>query len=249
MPLVTDEAFVISASDWHETSRIIRCFARAHGRIAIVAKGIRKPKSRIGSTFETFSRVQIVFYFRIGAEIFTLKEAETVEYVPELRTDLRRFAIASFYFEILDRGLPLHERHEDVFEITRRFLSDMRLDGWRPGTAPAYFLHLVTALGFAPRLDRCAVCGQPADVAFFDPAKGGGVCDSCKPHETGLIPLSSGLRDFMLTAMAQKGEEVLPVTSENAASEFFNLIRRFLEYHFETELKSAGFLLQQVQKS
>jgi len=249
MSLVKDEAFVISASDWHETSRIIRCFARANGRISLVAKGIRKPRSRIGSTFETFSRVQIVFYFRTGAEIFTLKEAETVEYVPELRTDLQRFAITSFFFEILERGLPPHERHENVFEITRRFLSDMRSGGWRAGSTPAYFLHLVSALGFAPRLDRCTMCGQPASVVFFDPAKGGGVCDSCQPHETGLIPLSSGLRDFMLTAMAQRDEKVFPATSENAASEFFNLIRRFLEYHFEAELKSAGFLLRQIPQS
>lgn len=150
MPLLKDEAFVIAATDWRETSRIIRCFAREQGKIGLVAKGARSAKSQIGSAFESFSRIRIVVYAKPGADLFTLKEAETAEYFPAIRKDLIRFAAASFFFEILDKGLAAHERNEALFDLTANYLHGMNAEEWGIDSAPPYFLQLVAALGFAP---------------------------------------------------------------------------------------------------
>jgi len=150
MPLLKDEAFVIAATDWRETSRIIRCFAREHGKIGLVAKGARGIKSQMGSAFESFSRIRFIVYAKPGADLFTLKEAETAEYYRALRIDLMRFAAASFFFEILDKGMAAHERNEALFNLTADFLQGMNTGEWSIETAPSYFLRLIAALGFAP---------------------------------------------------------------------------------------------------
>lgn len=247
MALVSDEAFVIATYKWKESSLIARCFTREHGKLGVTARGIRRPKSRIGSSLETFSRLRIIFYIRSGADLASLKEAEAMDYYPALRSDLKRFAAASLYFEILDRGIQVHEKHEDLFDLTARFLELLERENLFMNATPPFFLRLVSGLGFAPLVDKCRECGTDRGLTLFDPAKGRSVCSRCGSRSTETIPLPEKLRREILTASAGKDEKAnaLPWPDETIKP-FFHLIHRLVEYHFETGLKSADFLFQQI---
>ena len=247
MALVSDEAFVIATWKWKESSLIARCFTRDHGKLGVTARGVRRPKSRIGSALETFSRLKIIFYLRSGADLASLKEAEAVDHYPALRSDLTRFAAASLYFEILDRGIGIHEKHEALFHLTARFLESLEREKRFLNFTPPFFLELISGLGFAPRVDTCRECGTEKGLAFFDPAKGRSVCSRCATRSTNTIPLPEELRREILSTYTKTEEKpnLLPWPGKTLKP-FYQLIHRLVEYHFETGLKSADFFFQQI---
>jgi len=250
MALITDEAFVITSSEWRETSLIIRCYTREHGKLGIIAKGIRRPKTRIGSPLETFSHVEIVFFLKPGADLATLKEADTLDYYPMIRKDLVRFGLASFFFEILDSGVEAHERHPALYTLISHFLSALNREDLPPESVSPYFLFLAGELGFSPRLDKCALCPSLDNLLFFDPGQGRTVCSGCKGKGRNLIPLPKTLRDEMIKALSQEqGDKEFEPWPREIVPPFFLLIERFIEYHLEKRLKSADFLLKQIAET
>ena len=245
MAIVSDEGLVISTSDYRETSLIARCFTKEYGKLSIVAKGIRRPKSRIGASLETFAHLKFVFYLKPGANIATLKEAEALDYFSNLRTDLKRFATASFFFEILDRGLPDLQKNHRIFSLAIEFLKFINATPNAPESALFYLLPLVATLGFAPRLERCALCGSPWRLAFFDPAEGQCICERCGAKRGGLISLPEELRakmvEVLIGEMRSIGEEI----QSGEVRAFLKIIKSLVEYHFDMRLKSSKFLLEE----
>ena len=55
---VLDEpAFVLHHYDWSESSRILEVFTRHHGRVALVAKGAKRPTSNLRAVLLPNGRV------------------------------------------------------------------------------------------------------------------------------------------------------------------------------------------------
>ena len=72
---VSDEpAFVLHRYDWSETSLIVEVFTRHHGRIALVAKGAKRPNSSFRPILLPLQPLHLAFGG--DAEIKTLKSAE-----------------------------------------------------------------------------------------------------------------------------------------------------------------------------
>ncbi len=245
MALAQDEGFVIAATKYQESSLVVRCFLRGHGKLGIVARGARSMKSRLGSSFETFSRLKLLFFLGGNAEMGTLKEAFAEDYYPLLRADLDRFACASLFFEILDQGLPAHEPHPAVYDATLGFLEDMKRNDWLPGDSPRHFLSLVAGLGFAPSLERCGDCGNADGLGYFDCAGGRVLCNRCATGFAGLVPLSEDLRCGMIRASLPLSH-IEPSWPAAMSADFFRLLRDLVEYHFDLRLRSTDFLLSQL---
>ena len=55
-------AIVLKSENWRETSKILTLFSQRFGKIRVIAKGARDPKSRLAGNLELFSQISIVFY-------------------------------------------------------------------------------------------------------------------------------------------------------------------------------------------
>ncbi|MBN1902280.1 DNA repair protein RecO [Candidatus Sumerlaeota bacterium] len=244
MSLFNDEGFVITRSEWKESSLIVRFFTREHGKLNFMAKGIRRAKTRIGSFLDSFSRVKIIYYLKQGNDLASLKEAFTINLYPSLRADLRRFAAVSFYFEILDIGLAPHERHEDIFSLTSEFLDTIDKPEWVAESLPWYFLEIAGRLGYAPRLEKCFVCGTSQNLAHFDLDAGQCVCQNCRKDSEKVIPMPQYLASEIKGGVSNEGGSIaLP---SHALPDFFHFMKDFLEYRFEKRIKSGDFLITQM---
>ncbi len=72
---ISDEpAFVLHRYDWSETSLILEVFTRHHGRLALVAKGVKRPSSSFRPILLPLQPLHLAFGG--DAEIKTLKAAE-----------------------------------------------------------------------------------------------------------------------------------------------------------------------------
>lgn len=149
--------------DWSESSLILELFTRAHGRVAVVAKGAKRPYSQLRAVLLPFQRLQVSWGQRKGetAEIQTLRSAEWQGGGLMLGGGAM---LSGFYLnELLIKLLVRQDPHPALFEAYAYTLPLLAAED--PGVVQAalrgFELVLLRELGVLPALDRVTLTQQP----------------------------------------------------------------------------------------
>ncbi|MFZ5530814.1 MAG: DNA repair protein RecO, partial [Pseudomonadota bacterium] len=114
-------AFVLHSYAFRETSLIVELFSRDHGRVALVARGARRPKSALRGMLLAFQPLTLTWGGK--GELKTLHRAEWQGGMPQLQG---MALMCGFYLnELLVRLLPRDDPHEDLFEMYRKTLQSL----------------------------------------------------------------------------------------------------------------------------
>ena len=89
MALVKSRGLVLKVHPLGETSKVVVCYTRDHGKVRLLAKGGRKGGSRLGASLEPFVVSGVVFYMRQGRELSLVSQADIESGFPGLRRDVR----------------------------------------------------------------------------------------------------------------------------------------------------------------
>ena len=233
MSLYRDSGVVLRTYKLGESDRIVVILTLGHGKIRAVAKGVRKTKSRFGGRLEPLSNVSLLVYE--GRELDTISQAETIDSVGPLYSDLDRMTQGLALLEVVDRITP---DREPVPHLHRMLVGALRSLESRPLplVVPAFFWKLLAAEGVRPELDACVRCGEVDNLVAFDMNEGGVLCRSCR---TGSPISAEALR---LTRMILGGgmnaaldEPVTPATAEVR-----HLATEAMEHHLERRLRSVA---------
>src|SRR3990170_5071964 len=245
MPVYKTEAIVLRRGNLGEADRIVTLFTREHGRLAVVAKGARKPKSRFGGRLELFTHLRALL--AQGRTLDVVSQVDVVDPFAAVRNDLGRMSAASFVAEVTDRATPEREPQPAIFAALRQALrviasGDAELAGhW-------YAAQVLSLSGYGPVTDHCVICGRPLrNGAAFSLALGGSLCPADRARDPEAIPSSAValaalgfLREMPVAAV---GRVTLPPEQR---AEGGGLLRRYLEYRLEVRLKSTGVAEQLV---
>lgn len=232
MPPVTTPAIVLGALRYGDTSKIVRLLTRDLGIRSALAKGALRPRSRFGASIQLLSEGVAHLYLKDTRELQTLAAFDLTHLRAGLASDLPRFAAAAALGEVAWRCSPA-EPHPDAFGLLSGALNILE-------SAPAEAVEslalrmlwrLVSILGFAPALDRCARDGVPLPPEAplrFSPADGGALCARCA-EGTGAASLGAEDRAD-LTALVRPDAE-LPLLDDRHAAAHRRLFARFLRHH------------------
>ncbi len=152
-------AYILHAYPWRETSLIIETFSRDHGRVAMVAKGARRPASALRSVLMAFQ--PLLLDWSGGGEIKTLVRAEWQGGQPLLSG--RRLLCGYYLNELLLRLSAREDPHPQIFGAYARALGDL---SHNPSLAPVlrrFELVLLHELGYSVGLDAEADSGRALD--------------------------------------------------------------------------------------
>jgi DNA repair protein RecO (recombination protein O) len=119
-----DEAFVLHTYPYQETSLIVEAFTRHHGRIALIAKGARRPRSGMRGLIRQFQTLHLSWFGK--SELRTLAAAEWVAaHIP-----LRGIALlCGFYLnELLLKLIAREDAHERLYDVYRALLPRLAAD-------------------------------------------------------------------------------------------------------------------------
>ncbi len=170
-------AIVLRRSDFRESSRIVTCLTRDHGRITGLAKGAHRPDSPFLGRLDFLNEIDAVFSPDRGG-LRLLERATLVNERRALREPLR-FLAASHLAFLAEGAMPDERPEPDVFELLRGGLQLLeRCPLPRLGhVVLGLELRALALLGALPDLDHCAQCGAPlADGAFQSAAAPGLYC-------------------------------------------------------------------------
>nr|WP_323118643.1 DNA repair protein RecO [Burkholderia alba] len=163
-------AFVLHSYPYRETSLIIDVLTRDHGRLALVAKGAKRPHSALRGVLQTFQPLALSWSGK--AEVRTLTGAEWVGGMLPLAGDA---LLCGFYAnELLVKFCAREDPHPPLF---KHYL--VTLTRLAHGDAPVQVLRsfervLLRETGYALALGRTAArrAVQPDGLYVFDPERG-----------------------------------------------------------------------------
>jgi len=244
MPTYQADAIVLRRLDYGEADRILTLLTREHGKLAAIAKGARRSKTRVGSSLDLFGRSRMML--ARGRNLDVVAQVERRGDVRNIAGDLRRTAYASLISEIADKVLEDRHPVDDVFELVAQTLDRLN-DPKRSARADAawFLMRILDLLGYAPQLLDCAGCGQslPEADAWFSPLLGGVLCRRCGAHDQAGSPVSVSTLKVLRVMAADQGELYdrlrLP---DPVLEQVEQALDAQLEYHLDRRLKSLDFI-------
>lgn len=155
-----EPGFVLHSYPYKETSLIVEAFTRHHGRVGLIARGARRPRSAIRGTLLAFHPLRLSW--SASAELGTLIVAEWAGGQAALSG---MGLMCGFYMnELLLRLLPREDAHEALFDAYASAVARLGA-GSEPGALLRGFeLRMLRELGYAPPLDRDAGNGTPVQA-------------------------------------------------------------------------------------
>ena len=157
-------AYVIHRRPFRNTSLLVDFFCPEHGRIAAVARGARRGKSRMHGLLQAFQPLRISFSGR--GDVKTLTNAESAGAAVPL-TGERLFS--GFYVnELLSRMLHDHVEHPRLYEVYRETLDALANAALLERVLRRFELELLAELGYAVNLESDCREHEPiADDKFY----------------------------------------------------------------------------------
>jgi len=231
------EAVVLRSIRYGEGDRVLHLYTPHGGRVAAIAKGARKARSRFGGRLEPFFRLRLVLYEGRG-DLLTVTAAETVAAYPRLRERHACLDGAARACDAVARLFEAGDPNPAVFHLLCHQLELLDAEPARAGRANqlAFRLKLLLAAGLVPQLQACASCGDREHLLGFSGAAGGVVCGAC---EASAFPLDQEAHDFLVAALGRPLAEV-PEASDRALRQAERAIVETAEHHAHVQLRPAA---------
>ncbi len=154
-------AWVLHTLPWRETSLIVEIFSRDHGRLALAAKGARRPHSTLRGVLMAFQ--PLLIDWSGGGEVKTLIRAEWQGGQPLLGG--RALLCAYYLNELLVRLTAREDPHPELLDAYATAIAALGRGDSQQVVLRRFELALLQALGYGVGLDAEADSGAPVAAA------------------------------------------------------------------------------------
>jgi DNA repair protein RecO (recombination protein O) len=237
------EAIVLQHMILGEADRIVTLYTPDLGKIRAVAKGIRRPSSKMVGHLEVLSHTSLLIARGRNLDIIT--QAHLINPFTKLRDDLSILSRGCYLAELVNDFTPDEEGNLVVYNL---LINTM---GWLQESSDSEILlryfetHLLSELGYRPHVQTCVTCQRslsPQDHNF-SLRDGGVLCPSCSHGLKDLERISLTALKVLRYLLDNSYPQCLRLRVENTVSEELDrLMARYIRYHLDGEVRSAGFL-------
>lgn len=169
--ILGEPGFVLHSFPYKETSLIVEMFSRQHGRVAVLAKGARRPYSQLRGTLQTFQPLSLSWTGK--SSLRTLIAADWVGGLLPLE---KSALLCGFYLnELLVKLLAHDDPHPVLFDHYVSSLNQLAHNEAAPIVLRKFELALLKETGVAAQLAICADTGKDvqSDARYVvDPERG-----------------------------------------------------------------------------
>jgi DNA repair protein RecO (recombination protein O) len=229
-------AFVLHSYPFKETSLVVELFTRDFGRVAVVAKGARRPKSSLRGILLAFQPLLVSWSGK--SELQTLVRAEWHgAYHPLKGLSL----ICGFYLnELLLKLLPRHDAHERLFATYTGTLDALDPEREPSAILRSFETELLRELGYAVTLDREADSGRAiaAEQRYTYVVERGPVPAEGPSERNGVQLLGQTLLDM------QSGDYSNAMTQQQSKA----LMRALINHYLGDQVLHTRQLLRDLQE-
>lgn len=182
MPTYSIQAINIGTFALGEADKIITLFSAERGIVRAVAKGARKPGTKIAGKSEVLCVNKLLL--ATGRSLDIITQAESLESFSPVRNDLGRLSYCLYYAELTQVfGQGLADDSQRYFEMLRAAIR-AQAAGRDDATVLCltFEMSLLELLGYRPELTVCVTCREPVTeyrLSLFHHEFGGVICQNC----------------------------------------------------------------------
>lgn len=237
------EALVLKGYDYAEADRILTLYTPRSGKLRVIAKGVRRTKSRKAGHLDLFTRSTLLV--ARGRQLDIVTQAETIEAFRPMREDLWRVSYGHYVAELIDAfsveqlaNVPLYGAAVATF---RRLAESPNLDV----TVRAFEMQLLSLSGYQAQLHRCLQCRAQIlpEINRFSAKMGGILCPRCAAADAAAPAISVNalkvLRNLQTNEHAMLS---LPDMPEDVQREIEQRMHEYIVYRLENRPRSIKFI-------
>ena len=226
--IIKTEAVVLSKMNYGDSSSIASLFTEDLGKISVIVKGARSPKSKFGKMVDPLNYLSVVLYKKESREIQLLSGADIIDHFPDVKSDLNKLRYAYGVFELVKNLLAEHEVNKKIFKGVIKILMRLNSGEEKPEITFGRFLFFfLKETGYEIQIDSCAICGKRKfiDDIYYNRDKGV-ICGECKKSVVDNYEINLELLRYLNC-----------LKSNESANTFSNLIVRKAIFFMENHLK------------
>ncbi len=236
----TKRGLVLREVAYREADMMLTVLTESGGKISAAARGVRRKSSKMSAAVQSLAFSEFSFYENSGR--VTVNEAEPIELFFELRSDLVKFALASYFAELLEVTADAEVENPELIRLgLNSFYALAKLNKEPRLIKAAFELRIARYAGYTPGLGVCPACGKKPQYAAFSLENGAVYCATC-PEPGKAVPVDDGviaamqhilygdLKKLFSFRLEEKGMETLTAIAEG-----------YLLEHFERSFKTLGF--------
>ena len=252
---VTD-AINLKSYNLSEADKIIVMYSRDKGLIRGVAKGVKKPKSKLGARMDLLVANKLMLYK--GKNLDRICQAEALNTFNKTRQNMDKIFYSMYVTEIVNNfGVEDDPCSNEVYDILYKALDKISnaSDTMEILLAVIKFqMKMMQISGFGIELDTCLCCGKPInnENMYFSTQMGGVVCAKCNElHQNSKLHtiLHHKIRDFLDYELQNDFDYVSEYdqkANEKVCTVCFELLKEYINIHSSKKFNSTD-ILQEIR--
>ena len=246
---VTD-AINLKSYNLSESDKIIVMYSKDKGLIRGVAKGVKKPKSKLGARMDLL--VANTLMLHKGRNLDTICQADVLNSFYKTRQDIDKICYSTYITEVVHNfGVEDDPCSEKVYDLLYKALNSVSVAENKVEIMLAvikFQMKMMIESGFSIELDDCLCCHKPVENSnmYFVPTLGGIVCEECASRvmqNKKLLPFK--MRDFFKQMACNdfdvKGE-FEQKANEKVCDVTFELLKEYIMLKSPKKFKSTNIL-------
>jgi DNA repair protein RecO (recombination protein O) len=228
------QGIVLRNKSYGESDQLLFLFSRERGKVSMIVRGSKKPRSRFGAVTEPFTLADFVCYQHSSTSMPSLSQADIIYHNQEIRSDLLVTAYGAYWLELVDRVIAEKEPAITLYQQLSLLLEQLN-DGKDPEILTRLLeLAVLTEAGYKPVFSKCSNCGdqwENGEAAAFSLAHGGMVCKKCMtPRDISITPATAYYLRILNDITADQLGNV------NIKSETKRDMETILQYYLDAQL-------------
>ena len=239
------EGVVLKSTPLGEAGLIVTVYTREAGKLRAIARGARKPTSKMVGHLEPLNRVDLALASSRLDGIDTITQAQVVDSFAAIKADLEAVSRAIYLAELVEGFGTEGNANPELYSLlldSVRFLNDSP----KVALILHYFeLHLLHCSGFMPELYRCVDCRDVLSPGehLFSPGAGGTLCPRCCPSDVRIMRLSvQALKVLRFLDRTRPAELSKVRVTTGLQTELKGLLSATLKYWLDKEIQSKAFI-------
>lgn len=181
--ILKDNGVVLKKRNYRETSNLVSIFSETHGKINLIAKGVRTPRSKLSAVLQPINFIEFVYYKKITRDLQFLSSADFVNDFSRIKSDLKKIQTAFALLELTNIFVHEDESNPSLFRKLIESLISINDFSTQPQIFLVfYIIHLMESSGYPIVHKICPSCNKNIllhEIQKYFSKHFGVICNEC----------------------------------------------------------------------
>ena len=250
----TTNAINLTSYDFSENDKIVVMYSKEKGLIRGIAKGCKKPKSKLGATMQSLVANKIIM--NKGRNLDIISQAEALDSFKNLKKDYEKLSLSMYCAEIVSNyGIEEDINSDSVYKMlfsVLQAISESKDKIELLMCVLKFQLKIMDAFGLQISLKSCSNCAckfEQNQNYKFSIASGGILCNDCFNKLTCLngkiVSINAKIIQFLYT-LANTGfnekTKYDELVTQKICITCFSLLKDYISYHCSKKFKTSSMI-------